>query len=450
MESGQRGADGAKAEDASLAAMGSVSKTGGQQTYSQAKEQEKNPVVDSEGKLRFEVEGRDPDDHEFGYLKHQRAERLAFRWKDMSRWQHKRMVLSLVLVIGIAIVFLAATCAHVYTSNRSVDAAWEHYMGQEAIEKNDKRLADLDAAGRTANAQHVECAVYLAQVRSIDMASSSYQVTVVVGYRWQGGDSLDFSEAGTVNFYRGVVNQTAVMDESHEGGQNYQLVRYAVTVTKSYDTTCFPLGTHLMRLYLEPGQSIDKIVLDPVEGESTFNRDMEVSGFNLTNYGVHRVIYEFDSDLLNPSTDELAGDGNYKSEVLAAFMMERADVGMYFECFIALFGTLAWIILCLYICTYRRIDPLTMISAAFFGAVSNVLAGAAKVPLSLSFGLLIYGNLFGIGLIIAGTAIVISINTLRKDIGSRAFAHYYGRIMMKTFIVIAVAGNIALPLCAVL
>ena len=411
---------------------------------------EGKPVVDGEGKLLFEAEQRDPDDREFGYLKGQRRERLRFSWKDMSRWQHKRMVLSLVLVIGLGLAFLAGACAHVYTANQASEKSWDDYMGQETRAQNQQRYDELAASGRMDDATHVRCAVYLSQVHSIDMANSSYQVSVIAGYRWTGEASYDFSHPGTVTFYRGVVNQTSVMDESHEGGTNYQLVKYVVTITKDYDTTCFPLGKHLMRIILEPGQGVDKLVFEPDADASGANRDLDVSGFNLTNYGVTRVVYEFDHDLLNPSTDSFGDEKNYKTEVMAAFTMERADVGMYFECFIALFGTLAWIILCLYICTYRRIDPLTMISAAFFGAVSNVLAGAAKVPLSLSFGLLIYGNLFGIALIIAGTAIVISINTLRKDIGSRAFAHYYGRLMMKVFIVMAVVGNIALPLCAVL
>ena len=421
-----------------------------EETTQEEKQEQARQKAKQEELLRFKEEDRDPDDHEFGYLKSKRQERLHFSWKDMSAWQHKRMVLSLVLVIGVAIVFLAIACTHVYSSNRGVEDSWDSYMGSAVVDENTRTYDKLVESGRTDNATHVRTAIYLAGVRSIDMANSSYQVSVEAAFRWQGNDELDFSKEGTITFYRGLVNQSIIMDESHENGINYQLIKFTATITKDYDTTCFPLGTHLMCLYMEPGQATDKLVLEPDSDTSYVDKDLDVSGFNLLRFGVRQVVYTYQNAMLNPSADNYSDTQNYKTTILTAFMMERADVGMYFECFIALFGTLAWIILCLYICTYRRIDPLTMISAAFFGAVSNVLAGAAKVPLSLSFGLLIYGNLFGIGLIIAGTAIVISINTLRKDIGSRAFAHYYGRIMMKVFIVVAIVGNVALPLCAVL
>ncbi|MEG2982469.1 MAG: hypothetical protein RR794_02295, partial [Raoultibacter sp.] len=118
--------------------------------------------------------------------------------------------------------------------------------------------------------------------------------------------------------------------------------------------------------------------------------------------------------------------------------------------FIAMYGTTAWILLCLYICTNRRVDPLGMIGSAFFGAVSNIMIGANLVPDALKFGLLEYGNLFGVAIIIAGTAIVIGINYIRHERKDMAFAQFYGRIMLAVFVTIVVVGNLALPLSAMM
>ena len=135
---------------------------------------------------------------------------------------------------------------------------------------------------------------------------------------------------------------------------------------------------------------------------------------------------------------------------MAQLEINREGIGLFIKCFIALYGTTAWILLCLYICTFRRVDPLGMIGAAFFGSVSNIMVGANLVPDALQIGLLEYGNLFGVGIIIAGTSVVISINAIRKEHGNEAFAQFYGRVMLALFVVLVVVGNLALPLSSML
>ena len=130
------------------------------------------------------------------------------------------------------------------------------------------------------------------------------------------------------------------------------------------------------------------------------------------------------------------------------FEVDRAGIGLYIKCCIALYGTLAWILLCLYIATFRRVDALGMIGAAFFGAVSNVMVGSNLLPDALQMGLVEFVNFFGVGIIVASTAVVISINTIRKEIGNESFAQFYGRIMLCLFAALVIIGNIALPLSA--
>lgn len=54
----------------------------------------------------------------------------------------------------------------------------------------------------------------------------------------------------------------------------------------------------------------------------------------------------------------------------------------------------------------------------------------------------------GVGIIVASTAVVIAINTIRGEIENEEFAQFYGRMMLVMVAVLIVAANIALPVCA--
>lgn len=291
--------------------------------------------------------------------------------------------------------------------------------------------------------------MYLAQISAVDVKNSQFKVVMNVAYRWTGNETLDFSTNETAHFYKGSINSLALLDEEHVGDQHYQLIRYIVTINKQYWTPRFPLESHQLRLYLEPSDNVGQIILDPVEGESYTNPSLSVSGYKFVRFDTAQTIIADDHHMLNPLYDSYQNDAPiYKSEVMAQIEINRDGWGLYFKCFIALYGTTAWIILCLYLATFRRVDPLGMIGSAFFGAVSNIMVGANLVPDALQVGLLEYVNLFGVALIIAGSAVVISINAIRKERNHDDFARFYGRIMLGVFVAIALVGNIALPLSA--
>ena len=134
--------------------------------------------------------------------------------------------------------------------------------------------------------------------------------------------------------------------------------------------------------------------------------------------------------------------------MLVAAQINREGAGLYLKCMIAMFGTLAWILMCMYIATFRRVNALSMVGSAFFGAVSNIMVGANLMPDALKLGLVEFVNLFGVAIIIGGTAVVISINTIRTEHDHDAFAKYYGRKMLAVFIVMILLGNILMPACS--
>lgn len=374
-------------------------------------------------------------------MRGRKRKRLKFDWRHMARWQKVRLYGSVAAVVLLFGVYLAVTCGSLASQTASDEAQWDYYM----TENNDMAS---EAFAESEDATHVKTAIYLEQLRSVDIKNSQFEVILEVAYRWDGDETLDCSDPDAVHFYKGQIVSQRVLDDYHQDGTNYQLVRYDVVINKQYSTPRFPLESHQLRIYLEPSLTTKSIILEPDADSSYTNPNSGITGYDLTRFGVTQTIIEYDHSMLDPLFDDASDDTIYKTEVMTAVEINRSDIALYFKCFIALYGTTAWILLCLYICTFRRVDPLGMIGAAFFGAVSNIMVGANLVSDSLSFGLLELGNLFGIGLIIAGTAAVISINTIRNEWHSRAFACFYGRVMMVVFTIIAVVGNIALPLSA--
>ena len=368
-----------------------------------------------------------------------------YRLHDMEPWQRRRLFGSIAAVVLIFGIFLIATCCQLYQDKVAEDAYWYQYL-QEVSPELQEKVEEFSG-----DATHVETAVYLEQVRAVDIKNSQFEVVLQVGYRWEGDPELDFATNETVHFYKGKTNGLTLLDEYHEGSTNYQLIRYDVVINKQFWTPRFPLESHQLRIYLEPSENVNSIVLVAAADESYTNPNLGITGYQLTRFDVAQAVIAYDDPLLNPAFDEYGDNSSvYKTEVMAQLEINREGIGLFIKCFIALYGTTAWILLCLYICTFRRVDPLGMIGAAFFGSVSNIMVGANLVPDALQMGLLEYGNLFGVGIIIAGTSVVISINAIRKEHGSEAFAQFYGRVMLALFVVLVVVGNLALPLSSML
>ena len=375
--------------------------------------------------------------------KKNKGDKVKFDWRHMEGWQKSRLYGTVTAVVLIFGIFLVVTCTQLYQDKMAEDGYWNMHMEAPDAELQEK----IDAY--SANATRVETAIYVEQVSAVNIKNSQFELMLNVAYRWTGDDGLDFSDPELVHFYKGTIKLHQVMDEQHDGDVHYQLVRYDVVVNKDYWTPRFPLESHQLRFYMEPSMNVGRMVLMPMAEDSYTNSNLDITGYELDRFGVQTFILGNDHKMLNPLYDSYQNDDPiYKTEIMGQIEINRNSLGLYVKCFIALYGTTAWILLCLYICTFRRVDPLGMIGAAFFGSVSNIMVGANLLPDALTLGLVEYGNLFGVGIIIAGTSVVIGINAIRKEKGNEAFAQFYGRIMLAVFAVIVVVGNLALPLSA--
>ena len=297
----------------------------------------------------------------------------------------------------------------------------------------------------SANATEVEVGTYIENLRELNLKSSYYRVEFMVWFNWEGDADLD--PANHFRVYKGLINKSVILQEEHNGNQHYQLVGVDVSVSKNFDTRRFPLESHQLRFYVESTDPVEEVVYVPDYENSGINENITLTGFTFLRNDIGATSYTYDSTHGDPTVSE----SEVTSEIVTAFEINRSDFGLYFKCFIALAGTVTWVLIALFICTYHHVDPLSMIPAALFGTVGNIMIGAALVPDALQMGLLEYVNVWGVLTILGGAIAIININRVRKASGgqeNQAFAHYYGRMLFYTMLVAALAGQVILPAAA--
>lgn len=267
-------------------------------------------------------------------------------------------------------------------------------------------------------------------------------MVVLIWFKWEGNDNLDMAKHFRI--YKGTINKTEVVKNYHENGVNYQAVRCDVSITKNYWNRRFPLESHQLRMYVESELPVDDVVFVNDRENSGINDSLGISGYDLRRNETGTTMVEYDNNHGDP---EIPG-GIINSEHITALELNRDSMGLYVKCFIALVGTITWVLITLFICTYHRVDPLSMIPAALFGTVTNIMVGANLLPDALQLGLLEFVNIFGIVTILAVAMTIININRIRNKYEDRDFASFYGRVMFYTILVLVVAGNIILPMSA--
>ena len=357
--------------------------------------------------------------------------------KGMKPWQKRRLFITLALVLGISIAFLVSTCTALYQDKVSEKGYWE-----AALTPTDSALEHLSLVD--GNATQVSVGTYLETFKELSLKNSSYRMEFLLWFRWNGDEELDM--ANNFRIYKGTVNKLQVVKDYHENGENYQLLRVDASVFKNYWTIRFPLESHQLRMYIESNYTADRVVFVNDKENCGINGNLDIPGYNLVRHDTG--IFTVGSDTSN-GDPEVSGTA-INSEFVTALEVNRDSWGLYLKCFIALFGTSVWVLIALFINTYHHVDPLSMIPAALFGTVSNIMVGANLLPDVLQMGLLEFVNIWGVMTILSVAMVIININRIRNKYQDKDFAAFYGRVMFYTILVLVIAGHIALPLSALL
>lgn len=362
-----------------------------------------------------------------------KSKRTFVKIADLESNQRVHLFLTILIYVVVSVLCLTHFVTTLSDERQHADDSWYTYLSDSPEQKE-------NVAKWSQGATVVNVGTYVENIRELNYKSSYFRVEAMVWFDWEGDESINPMENFRV--YKGVINKTHVYDEMHEGNKHYQLIGLDVSVSKSFDTKRFPLDSQQLRFYIECTQPINEVIFQPDYENSGMNANLELSGYEFVRSDIGQVTYTYDSTHGNPTMKEQ----ETTSEVVTAMEINRSSFGLYFRCFIALAGTITWVLIALFICSYHHVDPLSMLPAALFGTVGNIMVGANLLPDALEMGLLEYVNLWGVVTIIGVTIVIININNIRKNQGNHSFANLYGTVMFYVVAFFAIIGQIILPL----
>ncbi|MGI6105540.1 MAG: hypothetical protein ACOYD7_05015 [Raoultibacter sp.] len=367
---------------------------------------------------------------------------------EEDQTQHKKrssrvlkVVLSLLFTWVLGVIFLGLTCFQLMEDRENVDTRWEEYK------KSDEQVVqEVEAKASAGGATEVLCGTYLENLKEVNMADSYYEAVWLVWFKWEGDAPIDFTDDGFI-FYNGIINRMNVLEDVvTDDGVHYQKFRVDVKVSQTFHTPRFPLENHIIRSYIEPNYDITDVILRQSSDVDSVNKNINIVGYDISRMTSDIKYYAYQDNHDNPIIPE--GSVKLTSEFMDEIEINRSGIGLYVKCFIALWGTTLWVLIMLFVATRHRVDVFSMIPATLFGAVGNIMIGASLLPEALTLGLLEYGNIWGIFIVLAGTITITVLNRERFHWHDDNFADRYGRFMFFSILILAIVGNIALPLAS--
>lgn len=353
------------------------------------------------------------------------------RLNKLDKSQKRKLFIWFFMFLVVGLSYIAITNYRLYADKTAEEDYW-----QNGLLDNEELAAQAEQYGQ--NATVVSAGTYLENLKEINIKSNYFRVVFQCWFRWDGDEDLNMADNFRV--YNGLINKKEILEDYHENGVNYQLLRIDATVQKNYWIVRFPLESYQLRFYLEPNYGVDRVKIAADTEHSTVNPYLSISGFEFKRSAVSTYTMQYESNLGNPEIQVPMAQ-----ELCTSIEINRSGFGLYLKCFIALLGTITWVFITLFLCTYHRVDPLTMIPAALFGTVTNIMVGANLLPDALQVGLLEYVTIGGIMVIISCALSVININRIRNKQQDNDFAHLFGRIMFFLLLILTFIGAVLFP-----
>lgn len=349
----------------------------------------------------------------------------------------RRKPLTFVLA---AVLLLSYFSYSLYSNRNQDDLRWQRHLTLTKAQQEELNSVSTHAT-------KVLCGTYLSNIYNLNL-KGSVSYTLYVWFKWQGDPKLDL--ANHFHIYNSVITKKQIMRNYREGDINYQMVRLNANLSKDFKTSSFPLDSHQLYLALEPDLTARAVVLVADTENSSVNEHISLPGFSVVRSAVAAIPYTYAHSRADMRLEKETQGKNVVSQLVTAVEIDREGVGLHLKCFIGLFGCLIWVIIVMYLNIYHRIDPLSMVPAALFGSVANMMVGASLLPDALEMGLLEYVNIWGIFIILSVAITVINVNAIRREQKAAGQEHaylaaVYGRIMFYIITFFVVLGNVVLP-----
>lgn len=360
---------------------------------------------------------------------------LFAKFKKLKLPTQKRLVVCWLMIVVIGVTFITAAVIDLRSDGRQKEETWNTLMNHAALTEEQAALRE--------GATVVTTGIYTENIKAVNLKTNSFDVSLTVWFKWTGDEALDMKN--NYRFYNGRVTTQQVVKELHNGNEHYQLLRVDATINTKYHTKNFPLERLQLRMYIESDYPIETVWLEADQEYSGLNPGMSLTGYEIHRSGIAEYVHTYPNTRNDP--EELIPVTT--SEIVNVLEVKRDGFGLYAKCFIALFGTTTWVLITLFINTYHMVDPLSMIPAALFGTVSNIMVGANLLPDTLDMGLLEYVNILGILTILAVAFSIININQMRRKNEDAEAASSFGRLLFFTILTLVIVGHVLMPLTCI-
>lgn len=276
------------------------------------------------------------------------------KWKQMTSCQKRKLTFWFLLYILTAIFFLGHAIRTMLVEKNFADIEYTAALTSLPTENTSGNTM-------TADAVPVTTGTYIETIKNISLKNSSFQTEFVLWFRWESERDISFLE-NNLKIQNGIIHHMEVLEDYHDGPLHYQSMRIDASISQNFDAACFPLGTQVLSFYISPlNYTSDTVVLIPDNENSDINSNLSASGYSLIRSNISSSLLRHLNTMGNP----LLNEPKELSHIVVALELSRNSWGLFFQCFIALFGAVGWLLITLYICASHRVNPILTLPPAF-------------------------------------------------------------------------------------
>jgi hypothetical protein len=232
------------------------------------------------------------------------------------------------------------------------------------------------------NPDTVKIGSYIISVHDINFANKEYTIRLWLWLLYDN-PSIDFSKQIDIPNAKDIREPEVIMDMVD--GKMWQLMKMKCIMKQNWKVGDFPFDTQRLVVHIENSiYDKDRLVFQPDATGSTYDRELTLDGWNISNFEVNTDIHEYTTVFGDPSTDKLHSEYASFNIVMD---IERDAWGLFTKIFIGMY--IAFMIAVLSFTPHpSELEPrFGLPVGGLFAAVGNKYIIDSLLPQSSSFTL---------------------------------------------------------------
>ena len=223
--------------------------------------------------------------------------------------------------------------------------------------------------------REVQIGVYISQLPSLSLNTSSYSVLFFVWFRWNGDTLAPHNSFEVVN---GRIESKECEPTYQEGDSKYVVCRVWASVSHAWDVKRFPFDDHIIQLSIEDNVFEEDELVYLADQQDSHVGPSEIPGWDLRPGTATVESHHYQTNFGNSALPR--GQGSSYSRFVYSMHAERHGWGYYLRLFTGLHVAVLVAFLALWI-RPTDVDPrFGLGAAALFAAVASEFVVASSLP----------------------------------------------------------------------